>query len=219
VIERDAVTLLRLMSKGAQEALRLDLDTIRDADCRRLLDLYENAGVLVGVWDATSDVRLAAFRCAILDREPSLFRPLGQVEGMGCHPVREVALLRALTEAAQARLTLIAGSRDDNGRARYGLVQDATVIERARELLQRQGKRRFDETPTHVNETLEEDVATVLDALQAAGLGQAIVVDLTKPEFGIPVVRVVVPGLETYHHVQGYVPGARARRVLEAQAR
>jgi hypothetical protein len=30
-------------------------------------------------------------------------------------------------------------------------------------------------------------------------------------------VRVVVPGLETYHHVQGYIPGARARRLLQVR--
>ena len=33
--------------------------------------------------------------------------------GAGCHPSRDIALLRALTEAAQARTTFIAGSRDD----------------------------------------------------------------------------------------------------------
>ena len=35
-------------------------------------------------------------------------------------------------------------------------------------------------------------------------------VDLTKQEFGIPVVRVVVPGLEGLVE-DNYVPGARAR--------
>jgi ribosomal protein S12 methylthiotransferase accessory factor YcaO len=35
-----------------------------------------------------------------------------------------------------------------------------------------------------------------LDALRSAGIGQAVVVDLTREEFGIPVVRAVVPGLE-----------------------
>ena len=33
--------------------------------------------------------------------------------GAGCHPVRHVAVLRALTEAAQARNTYIAGARDE----------------------------------------------------------------------------------------------------------
>ncbi len=40
-----------------------------------------------------------------------------------------------------------------------------------------------------------------------------IAVDLSRPEVGIPVVKVVVPGLEPYH-TPLYQPGARARRVM-----
>jgi ribosomal protein S12 methylthiotransferase accessory factor len=39
-------------------------------------------------------------------------------------------------------------------------------------------------------------------------------VDLSKPEFGIAVVRVVIPGLECLHDLPGYALGARARAVL-----
>jgi ribosomal protein S12 methylthiotransferase accessory factor len=62
-------------------------------------------------------------------------------------------------------------------------------------------------------------VALILGKLRGAGLVHAWVVDLTKPEFDIPVARVVVPGLETYYHVPGYVPGIRAQRVLESRAK
>jgi YcaO-like protein with predicted kinase domain len=217
VIERDAVTLFRFRSGREQAEMRVILDSIKDPDCRSVLEQYKRAGVTVGVWDATSDVGVATFRCVILDADPNPFRQLGPVEGMGTHPVREVSLLRALTEAAQGRLTLIAGSRDDNGRTRYGETRDPGLVQRARERLSQPAVRRFDETPTYVNDTFEEDVKLLLDRLRHVGLEQAIVVDLTKPEFGVPVVRVVVPGLETYHHVQGYVPGLRARRLLQAR--
>ena len=217
VIERDAVTLFRFRSAREQAEMRVILDSITDPGCRSVLELYKRAGVTVGVWDTTSDVGVATFRCVILDTSPNPFRQLGPVEGMGCHPVREVSLLRALTEAAQGRLTLIAGSRDDNGRARYGETRDQGLVQRARERLSELPVRRFDQTPTYVNDTFEADVKLLLDRLRDVGLEQAIVVDLTKPEFGIPVVRVVVPGLETYHHVQGYVPGPRARRLLQAR--
>jgi ribosomal protein S12 methylthiotransferase accessory factor len=40
-----------------------------------------------------------------------------------------------------------------------------------------------------------------------------VVVDLTKPEFRLPVVRVVIPGLESQIDTESYVPGARARAV------
>jgi ribosomal protein S12 methylthiotransferase accessory factor len=219
VIERDAITVFRCRSVDEQESLRVDLSTQLDAEVRRLLDLFERAGVAVGVWDATSDVQIPVFQCVIIDREASPFRPLASAEGMGCHPVREVALLRALTEAAQARLTVIAGSRDDNGRRRYGTLREDDVVRRTRERLMRTGHRRFDRAPSYENDTLDEDVALILGKLRGAGLVHAWVVDLTKPEFDIPVARVVVPGLETYYHVPGYVPGIRAQRVLESRAK
>lgn len=218
VIERDAITLFRFHEIDEQDALRIDTNTVTDGPCQTLLRLYEKAGVAVGVWDATSDVGVAAFRCVILDRDASPFRVIGPVEGMGCHLTRQEALRRALTEAAQARLTVIAGSRDDTGRHRYLEARDDGLIQRARARLMGNGVRSFDAVPTSSNETLEEDLSVLLGLLRRAGIEQAIVVDLSKPEFGVPVVRVVVPGLETYHHVEGYVPGERARRVVARKA-
>jgi ribosomal protein S12 methylthiotransferase accessory factor len=49
------------------------------------------------------------------------------------------------------------------------------------------------------------------------GITRVVVIDLTKPEFGLPVVRVVIPGLEGTDHSPGYTPGARARAVLEGR--
>ena len=45
---------------------------------------------------------------------------------------------------------------------------------------------------------------------------QVVMVDLTKPEFGLPVVRVIVPGLEPILE-RGYVPGRRGRTILAKQ--
>jgi YcaO-like protein with predicted kinase domain len=219
VIERDAAALFRFSALSAQEARRVDLGSIVDPVCRGLLDRYAEADVAVGVWDMTTDVGVAAFRCVILERGNNPFRRLGPIEGMGCHLVREVALARALTEAAQGRLTLIAGSRDDNLRDRYTATQEAELRERANERLSRPGTRSFTQAPTQLHETLEIEVAQILAELKRSGIDEAVCVDLTKPEFGIPVVRVVVPGLETYHHVPGYLPGPRATRQLRATAR
>ncbi len=38
-----------------------------------------------------------------------------------------------------------------------------------------------------------------------------VAVDLTRPEFGLPVVRVVIPGLEAPDDDEDYVPGPRAQ--------
>jgi ribosomal protein S12 methylthiotransferase accessory factor len=65
------------------------------------------------------------------------------------------------------------------------------------------------------------DIHHVTDRLGAAGLSRVIVVDLTRPEIGVPVVRVVVPGLEIYAVDQDRIGrrcrDARNRRLPRSQ--
>jgi ribosomal protein S12 methylthiotransferase accessory factor len=63
-------------------------------------------------------------------------------------------------------------------------------------------------------DSFEADIAVMLDRLIAAGIGQVLVVDLSHHEIGIPVVRVIVPGLEGYMFDQ-YAPGLRAHAWLD----
>ncbi|WP_437938942.1 YcaO-like family protein [Sorangium sp. So ce341] len=211
-VERDATTLWRQRSPESRAATRIELDSVPEGSCRAALDMYERAEVAVGVWEITSDIGIPAFLCKICDRRDNPLRRLGVTEGMGCHPVREIALLRALTEAAQSRLTQIAGSRDDRTPSQYVRQRDPNITAAAREELERPGpRRRFAEGPTFHADTFNADVAWELERLRAAGVKRAIAVELTRPELGIPVVRVVVPGLEPLSGDRSYVPGARAR--------
>jgi ribosomal protein S12 methylthiotransferase accessory factor YcaO len=41
------------------------------------------------------------------------------------------------------------------------------------------------------------------------------VIDLTKQDIGVPVVKVVVPGLEVQGHATASTPGRRARERME----
>ena len=59
-------------------------------------------------------------------------------------------------------------------------------------------------------QSFEGDTLQAIDRLRAAGLEQVIVVELTLPEFPmIDVVKVIVPGLESYKF-DFYKPGRRA---------
>ncbi|CAN90697.1 MULTISPECIES: YcaO-like family protein [Sorangium] len=211
-VERDAGTLWSLLDGGSRRATRLDLATVDDAGCRTLLDRCERAGLDVAAWDIRSDIDIAAFRCMIAERSPGGLSSLYPAAGMGCHPAREVALSRALTEAVQSRMTMISGSRDDMSRADYERRLDPELHRRVLQDM-RDGApgRRFQDVPTREITTFEEDIRWELEQLRTAGIEQVAVVDLTKAEIGIPVVRVVIPGLETIGGLPGYVPGARAR--------
>jgi YcaO-like protein with predicted kinase domain len=216
VIERDAIALWHAGGSARRRTTRVDLSSIDDADCRGLLDRFARAGVAVGVWNATSDIGLPVFVAEILDRDPHPFRTLCVAGGYGCHRVRAIALIRALTEAAQSRLTIISGSRDDLDRRAYDTLRKPTSIGRTLAEIDDPHARlgSFRDAPDAFSDTFEDDLAAILAALRGTGSTQVIVVDLTRPELGLPVVRVVVPGLESISEAPGYIAGRRARKVL-----
>lgn len=211
LVERDAITLFFHASEENQAVRRIDLASVEDASCRSTLECFERAGVRAAVWEATSDIGIPVFVCTIADEAPSPWRPLLPATGTGCHPCREIALSRALTEAAQTRLTIIAGSRDDIGLTFYRRGLDREAVSKTLSRMAAPSARRFDDGPTHASKTLNEDVSWELGRLEKAGIDEVAILDLSLPEYRIPVVRVVIPGLEGMHDAPGFVAGPRVR--------
>jgi YcaO-like protein with predicted kinase domain len=194
VVERDAEWRWERLPAQMQQASAVDPDSVQASMLRRLLDQFAAAGVWVSIWDLTSDVGLPVYSCAIGDTNP--FGASKVFGGTGCHLSKEIALSRALTEAAQSRLTFIAGSRDDLFPDAYEPVDDDVPGSPAP-----RPARDFDTRHSPpLGATFAEDLATTLELLRAAGFARVIVVDHTMPEFGIPVVKVVVPGA---HETEG----------------
>ena len=217
VVERDAVALWRIANDDQADARGLDADSVDDTDCRELLRCFREADVQIALWEVTSDIRLPSFLCLAIGQDPDLADP---EFGSGCHLCREVALQRALTEAAQARTTFIAGSRDDIFPREYAPKARQARLHASRALLGRhKGRRCFDEVPTWPAENIADDVHRARELLGEAGLEEVVVTDLTKPELGLPVVRVTVPGLEgAYKGPTGdYVAGRRARSYMQGR--
>jgi YcaO-like protein with predicted kinase domain len=217
VVERDATTLWGISGKQAQDRTRLDLQTVRDAACVDVLQKFVRAGIAVGVWETTSDIGVPSFLCKIRDNSGRL---TGSVDlpGYGCHPNRSIALFRAITEAAQTRLTIIAGARDDLARSRYEQMGNPLISWQDPRWSEDRGTRSFSEAPNYDADTLDEDLTWLMDRLRQAGIPRVIAVDLTKPEFAVPVVRIVIPGLEmALINPEVYLLGYRAHRILQGR--
>jgi ribosomal protein S12 methylthiotransferase accessory factor len=185
--------------------------TVDDGLCLELLDKYRTAGVDVAVWNATSDVGICCFVCWILDRGANDFRRIGLAQGAGCHPNRGVALARALTEAAQSRLTRVVGSRDDMNDGEIDSLKSEATTVRHRASMQAPmfPPTHFATVPSYDLPTFEDDLSMLQGRLRSVDLDSIVVVDLTR-EDGLSVVRVVVPGLEAPYYLPGYAPGRRA---------
>jgi YcaO-like protein with predicted kinase domain len=217
-VERDATTLHNLHTAEDGARRRIDPQTVDDANCRAALDRLSRAGMRVMIWDITSDIGIAAFKCLIAGERHGPVHLMDAAEGKGCHPSRAVALLRALTEAAQARLTMISGVRDEppdwDGSAE--LDPDPPPAPEAGPGTWAAGD--FSAVPTFENGTFDADVAWELTALRSAGMSEVVAVDLTRAEFGIPVVRVIVPGLEgPTETVPSCLLGQRAMSLLSGR--
>jgi ribosomal protein S12 methylthiotransferase accessory factor len=207
LIERDAWSLCwaRARVAGVDDVPGVDL-TAATGDVGWLRERFARAGIDVFVRDITSDLGVPAFYAATVERTGV---HLLTHEGMGAHPDAAVALARALTEAAQSRAADIQGSREDLDywRRRAGTWDGRSDV---------WGLRR---PPTHVDVSaldgarhadILDDIRWMLARIAAAGLGRTYVVDLTHPRIGIPVVRVIVPGLE-FTAIDEYRAGPRVR--------
>lgn len=213
VVERDAVALWRALPEAGQDARGVDPQAVGGPLGRWLLAAFAGAGVAVRLWDVTSDIGLPAFVClAASPPEPDAVEP---ELGSGCHADRDIAIARAMTEAAQARLTRISGARDDFDPAGYRPAARAARQEIARRWLSVPARGGLRAPAGLAGPTLRHDLDLVLERLTAAGLARVGCVDLSQPAIGIPVVRIVVPGLEgSWTPGDGeYTPGVRARAV------
>jgi len=185
VIERDALTRLQATPRAAWRTV--DVDTVTGEDAPSLIAALRRAGCVVSVVDATGPTGLPTFVSEIWSADyPTWFG------GAGCHRDREVALCRALTEAAQSRLTAVNGTRDDMHPGVYTRVADLCAPRAARE-----GGVAVDyaEVPDTAAGDLAADLVAVAAAVEELTGVEPFRVDLSRERLGIPVVRVIAPGM------------------------
>ncbi|MDN7025968.1 YcaO-related McrA-glycine thioamidation protein [Methanoculleus sp. FWC-SCC1] len=204
VVERDAWSLVEVRRSTCPE-----VTGIAGGLAAELLETFATAEVEVRIRDMTSDIGIPTFAAVsddLLLRDPTLL-----TIGMGTHTNAGIAVLRALTEVAQSRLTQIHGAREDTDTAD---VRKQLGYERTKRLnrhwFAESEERDFAAIPSCDSSDFLTDITHTAERLRAAGFGRVIAVDLTREDIGIPVVRVIVPGLEVFAMDQERM-GARCR--------
>nr|WP_319538367.1 YcaO-related McrA-glycine thioamidation protein [uncultured Methanospirillum sp.] len=192
IIERDAWSLVEAVNKGGPVITGIENQTILS-----LLNRFKGAGVEITLRDISSDIGLPSVAAVADDvtlRDPTLL-----CIGMGTHAVPEIAILRALTEAAQSRATQIHGAREDtqDSHMKRQIGYDRTK-RLNRKWFENGESIAFSDMYAFRSEDFLDDITYTLGQLKRAGISHVLVTDLTRPEIGIPVVRVIVPGLEHY---------------------
>jgi ribosomal protein S12 methylthiotransferase accessory factor len=133
--------------------------------------------------------------------------------GIGTHTSARIAVMRALTEVAQSRLTQIHGAREDTTLAE---MRKRIGYDRAKRIngywYRDNGTIPYGNVTSSDSDDFKKDIEFIIESLKKQGLDRVIVVDLTREEIGIPVVRVIVPGLEVF----AMDPARKGERVKNA---
>lgn len=205
VIERDATTCTKVSWDSGAPMRRVDLRSAESPDIALLLERVHRAGLEVVVLDCTVDTAVPTFCAYLCDVENPA---MGLYHGYGTHLDPEVAVIRAVCEAAQGRLVFIAGSRDDSFRHHRRLHSQRAFGNGL--LLSVEPTVDLRDHPDRSTATFEADGRILLDRVRSVGVTRVLAVNLTHPDVGVDVFRVVVPGLEGYM-LEDFVPGRRAR--------
>jgi ribosomal protein S12 methylthiotransferase accessory factor len=206
LVERDAVALW-WYNRTRQPAVDLDafdepwLAGVREAYARMRRELW--------VLDLTSDLGIPVM--VALSRRTD--KPAEDITlGFGAHFDPRLALRRALTEMGQLTAPVAGVGRDGNG-AGYGAAPPDLLSWWAGATIRNQPYLAHSQSsgalsPGHYAHRPRHDLRDDLHAAQALvesrGM-ELLVLDQTRPDVGIPVVRVIVPGLR--HFWARFAPG------------
>jgi ribosomal protein S12 methylthiotransferase accessory factor len=200
----------------------LDLATLPPAPAR-YAQMFAEAGIQLVVRDVTSATGIPSF--AALVREDLGPTVSSGHAGYGSHPDAEVAVMRALAEAAQSRAVDMQAVREDLNLpgAKVGRWQHLTYRGHDADPYkwpfgELRTTTKFGSVPSHPSDDIMTDLRLLLDRVRARGLTRVIAVDLSIPDLPVHVARVIVPGMETYAFDQGRL-GPRAGALWDTTLR
>jgi thioglycine synthase len=184
----------------------VDLNNIDSEQIKYLLKRFENCQININIKNITSDLGIPTFIASSVEWINHDYGYL--VEGHGAHPDSRIALIRAITEVSQSRAANIQGSRDDLRKMKYDF--EDSDDKRSWQFMKSTKNIKFSDIESFYNEDILEDIKLILAKLKKKGLNKSIIVNLTNPKLNIPVVRALVPGLETFK-VNKSIVGNRAK--------
>ena len=196
VLERDALSL----EQARQVSRRVNADSL-PPHFIEMADAWQRRGVRLVVRHVPSDTGLPCFKAWLVEPEST---DINLCSGSGLHLDREIALTRAICEAAQSRLSTLHGGRDDivGFYDKYTQIDPARRRERESRLIaameHAEGAIAFSDVQqtATAGKSLPELLADLLERLRGIGLGSVLRYRFAADLDGMQALRIVVPRCE-----------------------
>ena len=194
-IERDAIVLWDVSAPERRIDACLAPASLGDPVLNELTARIEAAGLTLRLFDITSDIGIPVVVALIGPRDIGearrVYRYFDVTLGSGAHPSLLRAAIRAITEAAQSRLTFISGGRDDINPESF----TRELPESIRSCFEADPKPAATSGVALTNGA-EALLQLTMDQLRGAGIGSAIALPLGCRSLPFAVTKIVVPQLE-----------------------
>lgn len=199
LVERDSVALwwYNRLRRPA-----VDLTSFEESYFRDLQQFYSDHHRDLWVLDLTADLGIPAFTGVSRRRVGESQR---LILGFGAHLDPTIAILRALTEVNQLGLELDKVPDDQlDGDAKHWLLEATLENQPYLAPDPDQPLKTVSDYPKRWGDDIRDDVITCVEIVQQAGL-ETLVLDQTRPDIGLNVVKVIVPGMR--HFWSRFGPG------------
>jgi putative methanogenesis marker protein 1 len=194
IVERDAWSIAKFTRDYGDPVIIED-----KPENRYLIDIvrkFEQAGLDIIARDITSDIGIPVVVAFSKDVRQGDTLP---IEGFGSHTDPKVAMGRALMEMATTRAMFLVKNGPDGLRdaSPLYLTHDEST-EDPRFTVHGRSIKSLADMEIGYSQDITEDLKACIERLRERGMRRVIAVDLTRPDTGIPTVRVIIPGTDAY---------------------
>jgi ribosomal protein S12 methylthiotransferase accessory factor len=193
LVERDSVALWWY---NRLSRLAVDLASFNDSYLLELQDWYRSQQRELWVLDLTTDLNIPAFA--------ALSGNIGGGEeriiaGYGAHFDAKIAISRAVTEVNQIGVNV---DQQDYSTApdsplKYWFSHASLANQPYLAPCVQTPPKQYTDYPQQWSDDIEQDVLTCVEIVKRAGL-EMLVLNQTRPDIGLPVVKVIIPGLRHF---------------------
>lgn len=198
LVERDAIALwwYNMVRRPA-----VDLESFDEPYCQGLQEYYKTINREFWVLDVTSDFNIPVF-AAISRRTDKPAEDI--IFGFGAHFDAQIAMLRAVTEMNQILPSVLSVAPD--GSVQYNASEElathwwkTATIENQPYLRPEPNAvtKRYCDYPNLATDDLKEDVNICMQLVEKQNM-EMLVVDQSRPDLGLNVVKVIVPGMRHF---------------------